>query len=288
MYCSIYIQKIPPVIVARQRTYHQHTTSSLAHRYRPDRLTETRTITGYTRARKIPSVCSSGAQSFSVFPRQAAATVRDADATCQEATRIPFARDPSRGIVFPRWIPPFYPPPPPVECMAPVAATLLLSPRATYADATPPPPPPPRDRRGIAAKTSKNHARHAQRTKQLLHTCATCRGPGTGAGRPFRFGVALDRTDPICSALARTGGRGGPQSPPLPLASLSTATGISLSLSPSPPDAMPRRNVAPTSSTTTVNVYSKQSYSYPEKQTNQSRKRTGYTVAKPGTKITEV
>lgn len=113
MYCSIYIQKIPPVIVARQRTYHQHTTSSLAHRYRPDRLTETRTITGYTRARKIPSVCSSGAQSFSVFPRQAAATVRDADATCQEATRIPFARDPSRGIVFPRWIPPFYPPPPP-------------------------------------------------------------------------------------------------------------------------------------------------------------------------------
>lgn len=112
MYCSIYIQKIPPVIVARQRTYHQHTTSSLAHRYRPDRLTETRTITGYTRARKIPSVCSSGAQSFSVFPRQAAATVRDADATCQEATRIPSARDPSRGIVFPRWIPPFYPPPP--------------------------------------------------------------------------------------------------------------------------------------------------------------------------------
>lgn len=226
----MYIQKIPPVIVARQRTYHQHTTSSLAHRYRPDRLTETRTITGYTRARKIPSVCSSGAQSFSVFPRQAAATVRDADARRAKRRRESLSRE--IRLVASYFLGGSHrstPPPPPVECMAAVAATLLLSPRATYADATPPPPPP-RDRRGIAAKTSKNHARHAQRTKQLLHTCATCRGPGTGAGRPFRFGVALDRTDPICSALARTGGRGGPRSPPLPLASLSTATGISLSL----------------------------------------------------------
>lgn len=225
----MYIQKIPPVIVARQRTYHQHTTSSLAHRYRPDRLTETRTITGYTRARKIPSVCSSGAQSFSVFPRQAAATVRDADARRAKRRRESLSREIRLVASYflggsHRSTPP---PPPPWNVWRPwpPRSSSPLAPR------TPTPPPPPRDRRGIAAKTSKNHARHAQRTKLLLHTCATCRGPGTGAGRPFRFGVALDRTDPICSALARTGGRGGPRSPPLPLASLSTATGISLSLS---------------------------------------------------------
>lgn len=151
----MYIQKIPPVIVARQRTYHQHTTSSLAHRYRPDRLTETRTITGYTRARKIPSVCSSGAQSFSVFPRQAAATVRDADARRAKRRRESLSRE--IRLVASYFLGGSHrstPPPPPVECMAPVAATLLLSPRATYADAA-----------AAAARPARNRGENQQKPR---------------------------------------------------------------------------------------------------------------------------
>lgn len=282
----MYIQKIPPVIVARQRTYHQHTTSSLAHRYRPDRLTETRTITGYTRARKIPSVCSSGAQSFSVFPRQAAATVRDADARRAKRRRESLSRE--IRLVASYFLGGSHrsTPPPPGG---------MYGGRGRHA-----PPLPSRHvrRRNAAAAAAARPARNRGENQQKPRTpraenqavAAHLRDlPGAWHWRrssvSFRRRSRSDGSHLLCS-----GTYGGTRWSTISSSSsrVSLNGHGNLSLSPSPPDAMPRRNVAPTSSTTTVNVYSKQSYSYPEKQTNQSRKRTGYTVAKPGTKITEV
>lgn len=224
----MYIQKIPPVIVARQRTYHQHTTSSLAHRYRPDRLTETRTITGYTRARKIPSVCSSGAQSFSVFPRQAAATVRDADARRAKRRRESLSRE--IRLVASYFLGGSHRSTPPWNVWRPwpPRSSSPLAPRTPTQRRR-------RRRRETGAESRRKPAKTTHATRREPSSCCTLArlAGGLALAQVVRSVSASLSIGRIPSALLWhvRGDEVVPRSPPLPLASLSTATGISLSLS---------------------------------------------------------